>query len=252
MLNIIKADLYRYARRPFIYITAIVLIICSALVPILATGILNINIIAPIANRSEMVSLAGCVMSMLLPVMMVFSEIMSEDYQDGTLKNILVSDISKTKFFLGKFIIQIILAVVISTICITVFLLFINIIPPDEMFSIALVKGFILKFISSIPLFIAGIAIVNLLVVIFKKTGIVCIIYYFIFMQIRIIIIVLEKVVSEKFGAVREIMISNALENLGFQALSNTNIINALVLGLAYTILITSLSIFLFKRQEVK
>lgn len=248
MINLIKAEIYKYSKRPFTYITVIVLCFGTIWVNALVAG--KFSGVA-LYTREKFLEFTFAYFPLILTVMMVFCVVVSEDYKTGAFKNLCASNLSKTKIFLSRFIVQIILAVLIASICIIVFLLSVNMIKPGENYSSEMIKGFIFRFIASTPIFLGGISIVNLLVVLIKNEAMVCVLYYFI-MQIRILTFVLEKFLWEKIGLIRTVFLSQQLEIVGNMNSTASELTKAIIIGVTYTVVLTITTALIFNKQEIK
>ncbi|BCZ46597.1 hypothetical protein psyc5s11_26640 [Clostridium gelidum] len=248
MTNLIKAEIYKYSKRPFTYIATLLLCIGTFLVTALVAG--KFSGIA-FYTREKFLSLTFTYFPLILILMMVFCPVISEEYKEGTFKNLCASNISKSKIFFSRFIVQIILAVVIATMCMIVFLLSVNMIITGDSYSSEMLKGFTFRFIASTPIFLGGITIVNLLVILIKKEAIVCVIYYII-MQIRILTFILEKLLWNKFGVIREFLLSTQLEIVGDMNSTTPEIIKAVLIGLVYTVVLTIITAIIFNKQDIK
>lgn len=248
MHNLIKAEVYKYSKRPFTYISALSLSIGTLLVVALVAGKFSET---PLYTREEFLSLTFAYFPIILIFMMIFGGIISEDYKERTFKNLCAFNISKSKIFFSKFIVQIFLAVVIATICMIVFLVSVNMIKPGDGYTSETLKGFTFRFIASTPIFLAGIALVNLLVVILKKDLIVCIVYFFI-MQLGTFTFILEKVLWDKFALIREVLLSTQLGIVGSMSATSTELIKAVIIGLVYTVIFTAITAVIFNKQDIK
>jgi len=252
MINLIKAEIYKYSKRPFTYIIAISLSLGTFLVVALVAGKFSET---PAYTREEFLALTNAYFPMILILMMVFGSVISEDYKEGTFKNLCASNMSKSKIFISKFIIQIILAVAIATICMIVFLLSVNMIKTGTNYSSEMLKGFIFRFITAIPIFLGGISLVNFLAIIVKKESIVCVLY-FLSMQLGGIFFILEQVLRDRIGVFREVLFSmrEVLLSMQFGNPGSTipELLKAMMIGIAYTVILTTITTLIFSKQDLK
>lgn len=120
MLNYIKAELYRTFNRKYFYFLTGILAVCA----------LGFNILLKIggSNGVCLIALMQVTVSkavLLLPVVLLFiiiDMIASEEYKNGTLKNVISFGMQKDKLIIGKFITIIILAFIVEII--TLFVLY--------------------------------------------------------------------------------------------------------------------------------
>lgn len=252
MKTLIKAELYKYSRSTFMYVLSGAFVAGIAVIILLGKGTLNFDFLDLRGiTRVELMNLTSMGFTLLLYFMMIFGVVITDEYKDGTLKNLLSFGISKTKIFFSRFITQIILAYILAIICIITFVLMLNFLEPGEGYSNVLVKDFIFRFfLSTIP-YIGGIAIVNFLCVVFKKESIVCVIYYFVLMQISNVIFLIEKTVWEKISILNNIFLSSKIGSLMKPYSGQEEFISVIGIGLIYIVVFTTISLIVFKRQEV-
>lgn len=253
MVKLIKADIYRYLRSPFMYSVCGALVVGITLVMLSAKGILNINIVELRGiTRVEMINLI-CdfnAFTFFFYLMMIFGVVLVEEYGNRSLKNLISSSVSRTKIFFSKFIVQVILAYIVATICMIIFLLLLSLLEPGEGYNKELIIEFIKRFyISTIP-YIGGISIVNFLGVIFKKQSIVCIIYYFILMQISNVIYIIERTVWSGIGKVQWIFLSTQVGDISTLFSGWGELPKVFTVSLCYIILFTAASVSIYKKQE--
>ena len=183
-------------------------------------------------------------------LMMIFGVVLVEEYRNRSLKNLISSSVSRTKIFFSKFIVQVILAYIVATICMIIFLLLLSLLEPGEGYNKELIIEFIKRFyISTIP-YIGGISIVNFLGVIFKKQSIVCIIYYFILMQISNVIYIIERTVWSGIGKVQWIFLSTQVGEVSTLFSGWGELPKVFTVSLCYIILFTAASVSIYKKQE--
>ena len=245
MLNLVKAELYKYSKRSFIYKLLI------ALIGLIALMMLGIDFFdGQGITREIIIGSFGMTFNFILMIVMVFAVVFLDDYREGTYKNIIVSNLTRTEIYLGKFIAQIILAFICMIICIIALIIALMFLPSDGM-SISLLSNIINRFFCSIPLYISGISIANLLAITIKR-GIIYLIYYLVIGNIGSIVWIMETFVWKKFNILNNILLTTLLSNVGSINTSNITLLFSVLGGIIYTVIFTSIGIFIFNRQEIK
>lgn len=245
MLNLVKAEVYKYTKRAFMYKLIIVLTVIIAVIP----SVINIFDIDSI-SREYIIENLGRSFGFILMLVMVFAVVFLDDYREGTYKNLVVSNISKTEIFLGKFIAQIILAVITMIISIIVLIISLMLVQSNSIKPNVIID-LITRFICSIPIYIAGIAIVDLLAITIKR-GIIYIIYYLLIGNIGLIIWIGETFIWKKIGFLKNLMFTNLLKNIESTHASTEALTFAVIGGIVYSIIFISIGILIFNKQEIK
>lgn len=245
MLNLVKAELYKYSKRSFIYKLLI------ALIGLIALMMLGIDLFdGQGITREIIIGSFGMTFNFILMIVMVFAVVFLDDYREGTYKNIIVSNLTRTEIYLGKFIAQIILAFICMIICIIALIIALMFLPSDGM-SLSLLSNIIKRFLCSIPVYIAGISIANLLAITIKR-GIIYLIYYLVIGNIGGIVWIMETFVWKKFNILNNILLTTLLSNVGSINTSNITLLFSVLGGIIYTVIFASIGIFIFNRQEIK
>lgn len=254
MLNLIKAELYKYYKRPFIYITIVSLISAMAFIISSSQGILSVDFLVVKGHlfRESFIELAGFGFSFIAYALMVFSVVMTDDYKSGTIKNLLASNVNKAQIFLSRFIVQIILAFIVAAVSLVAFFLMISTVKAGDGYSMALVKDFLIRFSVASVGYVGILALINFLSVAIRNDSIVAVIYYFIIMQISTVIFLLKKTVAPGIEWVQDLLITYNIGYVGNSFTDAKNYIPVIVTGIAYTLIFTLLGIFIFNKQEIK
>lgn len=244
MLNFIKAELYKQFRLPLIYVINIVL----------AIGLILLCFTANLPDytsqtRGEVLESIGFIFPVIAIFLSIFTSVFLDDYRYSTLKNVMASDISRNKYYIGKLMVQTILGLITSAICLIVLFVSLFILPAGDNLGIY-IKSFLLRCLCSIPIYISLLAFINLLVVIFRK-GTAYLAYYFIPMIVSIILAMLSSF-SNIFEKLHYLSIEYALIPLIDMSATNEQLIYAVVLGTFWTIVFTGLGLTIFKNREIK
>ena len=245
MFNLIKAELFKYSKRPFIYKLNIILVLFILSIPLTlylfaADGI----------YREYIINALGMSFNTILIVVMAFATVFLDDFRDGTYKNLVVSNLSKTEIYLGKYIAQIILACITMVICTIAVIIGLAFIKSNGTMD-GIIKETAQRFLCSIPMYFAGIALIDLLVIIIKR-GVVYITYYLILSALPTIIIIAESIVWDKLSYIREMLMSSILGNIEVIGASSRHLFIAVIVGVIYTCLFLVIGITVFNNQEIK
>ncbi|MEG1004546.1 ABC transporter permease [Clostridium sp.] len=245
MFNLIKAELFKYSKKPFIYKLNIILVLCIMAVPF-SLYLLNVDGV----YREYIISGLGMSFNFILILVMVFATVFLDDFREGTYKNIIVSNLSKRDIYLGKYITQVILActtMVICTIAVIISLMFIK----SNGTMDGIVRETVERFLYSIPMYFAGIALIDLLVIIIKR-GAVYIIYYLILTALPNIIGIAETVFWDKLKCIRVVLMSSILSNIQVAGATSKYLFIAVVSGIIYTTIFLVIGVTVFSTQEIK
>ncbi|AYE34922.1 ABC transporter permease [Clostridium septicum] len=249
MLNLIRAELYKYSKRPFMYVYAGMLSLGILLIPILSNfWTVGIEYI----TREFIYTLIGSSFMGILIFSMLFGIVLQEEYKEKTLKNIIVSDISKTKIYIAKYISQVILGLILSAMCLIIFFIAISMVRTGDGYSSKLVGDFLIRFLVSIPMYMAGIALGDILVVLFKQSGMYALVYYFIIIFTPKVIDMLAWKVCDKIALVKSYLLTEALNKVIIPYPPIESMLKSLAISTMYIIVCLIIGIILINRREVK
>lgn len=246
MFNYIKAEMYKWLRRPLLYVSS--LIIMSLIVFIF----LVVSDNAPMEARGVLISIANEFLSAILIFVVILTSIFLEEFKEGTLKNIASYGLNKEKIFLGKIIIESIIFIMICIACLITFIICIYAFTiPYEGYSNASLLLLLTKFLVGLPLYLGGIALVNMLMLFCKKEFLLPILYIII-LNSRQIILYLEYKVSKSFIYVYRLLLTSQLSKLKIMESINSGMISIALIGAVYTIVFVLIGMKIFRKQEIK
>ena len=139
--------------------------------------------------------------------LMLFSVVMTDDLKSGTIKNLLSSNVNKYQIFLSRFIVQVILAFIVAVVSLIAFFLMISTIEAGSEYSMALVRDFLMRFAVVSVGYVGMIALINFLSVLIKNEAVVSVIYYFIILQISVVIFLLKKTIAPQVEWIQRLLI---------------------------------------------
>ena len=254
MLNYIKSELYRTTHRKYPY----VLVGASSLICILG------NILAvwfmkdqPEMNRismSDMLMISTALFTMIYySVIMIVDIVFSDEHKHQTLKNTVSFGINRTKIYLGKFLSELIVAIISLAIVTTVLILSSYIfLGSDGATTVETLKNFGTKLLAVFPLWVTGIAIANLLAFNIKNNNIFAFAYLGVVAVFPGIIKYLAYI-KPIFVKIQSYLVSYNIKFIVMQdKIFSKDIIKCYVLGIVYIILITIIGIISFRRKEIK
>jgi ABC-2 type transport system permease protein len=248
MLNYIRAELYRNFNRLYFWIFTGVL---SALA-------LFINILT-IATDSPGISLSMLLDSALyvlvVPVFLVagiVDMVTAEENKNQTLRNVITFGVSRYKLILSKVIVSVILAFISAFIILGLFygsaaVLF----GIDEGVKTVLPMVSI-RLLTAVPLWIGAISIGTFLGMAINNNTLFGFAHAGIFFMTSKIILFLSYVVSDKFMYFNKYLITTRLNGLRAADLSAGELWQSILIGFAYTVIFTILSMIYFNKKEIK
>ncbi|MGL4572048.1 MAG: ABC transporter permease [Clostridium sp.] len=245
MFNLVKAELFKYSKKPFIYKLNLIFILCIMAVP------LSLYLFeAEGVYREYIINGLGMFFNTILILVMVFATVFLDDFRDGTYKNLVVSNLSKREIYLGKYICQVILACITMVICTIAVIIALTFIKSNGTMD-GIINETVERFLCSIPMYFAGIALVDLLVIIIKR-GAVYITYYLILSALPTIIGIAESIVWDKLSCIREVLMSSILSNIEVAGATSKHLFIAVASGIIYTVIFLVIGITVFSKQEIK
>lgn len=260
MLNLIKAELYRIFRSKALWITLIVLIAfltINGLTGAVGTmGTFNEDVDA---MRETTNGLKGSLVQLyqmatgdnlfyfFLPILVA---VIATDFTNGTVRNVLARGSSRTKYYLSKLILSILLCSIFIIIYET-YPLAIGTIRYGlgDYFNIFNYWRILL---TQIPIYLAVVSLGTFIALTVKKTATLNAIYIPIFVVTQLIIATLIGF-NDKFKWLIDYELSLGIRKYVFtETITNNNIISAFTLGISVIIITTVLGIILFRKSEIK
>jgi len=245
MLNVVKAEIYKYMHRPYFYIITLIVSLIILLTEIIfssstPTRVFVISEVCPV----------GIGFAFLLIVL--FSLVFFEEYKYNSLKNLITSNVSREKIYLGKVMVQILIIIFMGIIIIGVFLGELLSLNPGDGYSNDMLIRLLIKILALLPVLLAGLALSNLLVIGIKKEGIAIVSYITILLILTDIIKLLSRTVWNKLIIVNDYLFYNQTSIMSNLSATNSDIIHVLLVGIVSFVIFTTLGGLLFKRAEVK
>ena len=254
MLNYIKSELYKTTHRKYPYIVIGILSLICILVNILALKIMKGQPeIVRISMSEILMASTGMFTMIYYTVIMIVDIVFSDEYKHQTLKNTVSFGINRTKIYLGKFISELIVAIVSLVIVTSVLVLSSYIfLGSDGVATVEALKNFGAKLIAVFPLWVVGIAIANLLAFNIKNNN------TFAFAYLGVVavfpgIVSMLTYVKPIFVKIQSILVSNQISLIKSQEIiSGGDIAKCYVLGIIYVTLATAIGVVSFRRREIK
>lgn len=247
MLNIIKADLYKYFRRPCNYIISAIIIIASISIPIVFRIVDKSS-----ATRINILNICQALMPYICYLSVLFSSTLLEEYTERTLKNTLSDNVSRVKYIIGKFIVQIIVGIIIFVISLAAFIVTLMFLNPGVGYTSSVLANFVLRTLSILPICAAGILIADFFAVITKSDILVYVFYFFLIVSVPPIINALAQNIWNGFYRVEDYLFFFALRPLTLPTATNNQMYFAIGLGFGYIVVFGITSIVIFCRQEIR
>ncbi len=245
MLNYIKAELYKDLNRLVYKVTILVLVLLSISANVLFTD--------HKITALETMYMAINFLPEVIFLIIIYIDV-TEELKDKTLRNVMVSGLSREKLYISKVIIPIIIS---SITCIFILVFFVGsallFLKPGNL-NPAILTSLSLRLLCAIPLFIAAISFGVLLSFILKNQYAFLYTYLGIFVLTGNIIKLLCALVSSKFYGIYNLLITTNISVLTpkNENLTSLQMLHSAGLGFAYTIIFTIIGIIIFRKMEIK
>ena len=182
----------------------------------------------------------------------LFACILAEELSEKTIKNVLPYNISKFKFFFGKFFVQIIFLIFTYLIFLLGFILSLKLCSENDISIWNDVMVTCKMFFAAIPSYISSLALINLLIVIFKKDTLVYMIYLTFFLPFPLLITALSTYLPSWFENIQKYIFLMGISQLSSSAITQSSLTFAIINGLAYTFIFSLVAYLIFSKQEIK
>lgn len=250
MVNIIKAELYKNLRRSIFYIISALIAFIFISLPIIY------KLICSELSLDEIHSILSLFNSFLplftlFPILFAF--ILSEEYTEKTLKNVMPCNISKFKFLASKFIVQAIFLLFIYLLVIGCFIISLSICANSDISAFSLALDSAKRVIFAAPIYLSCMAFIDLLIIIFRNETIVYLLYIIFFSQLPSTVgSLLATVMPKWFTAIQKYVFMMGLIPIANQPILKDDLIFAAFSGTAYTIAIFLISYIIYSKQDIK
>lgn len=256
MLNYIKSELYRTKHRRYSYGF---IITCSLIVLLGCIGYWYLgNSFKQDFSMGHVIYMA----TQMLPAiyfltLIIVDNIFSEEYKHHTLKNTISMGVDRRNIYMGKFIVEIIYAVISFIIIIGVLFLSSYFLLGFEtgalgMNTAEIIKWFAVKTIAIFPILITGIALANFLAFLINNNT------YFAFAFVGMMFLP-SKIVSifamfnPNLGELINILPSHIFDMMPTEGyVAGDIIMRSYIMGIVYVVIFSVVGIILFKRKEVR
>jgi ABC-2 type transport system permease protein len=248
MLNYMKAEIYRNFNRLYFWLYTGIFVAIALIVNIelKIKNVLGISLNA-LAEMS--------VVMLIVPLYLVIAfvdMVTAEEHKNLTLRNIVTFGLERIKLILSKQVVAIVLALISALIIGVVFygsgalLLGIDYASKTEM-----INNFT-KIAASIPLWIGAISVATFMSFLINNNTLFAFTYAGVLLLDSRIIKLLAILFWDKIANINKILITTHIKKLASASATGEDMINAVLVGVAYTIVFTLLSMIYFKRKEVK
>ncbi|HHD2752949.1 TPA: ABC transporter permease [Clostridium perfringens] len=251
MLNLIKAELYKTSRRPFLYITIslgfnLLIVVAGVAISNMMRKTSTVMDFSPLAFTA--INFIGAISFMML----VFMDVPMEEYKENTLKNLVSSTLSREKIYLGKYIAQVIIFLIMEIAAV------ITMIVTSYIFGLVGPNGFsdfldvIYRLLVAFPIYLSALALYDLITVIIKKETLAVVIILGIVSGVPIVFSILDSLYGGVFTLIYPYLLFNPLKELVSIGLTNSIIGTNIIVGIVNTIVFLILGVLVMKKQEVK
>lgn len=245
MINLVKAELYKYLHRPFLYLLTIIVSATILIVEILfsfndTTRFYVFTVVCPLG------------INVVLMLTGIFSFVFSEEYKYNSLKNLLTSNISKTKIFFGKVLVQILILLIMFIIILGVFCGGLFLLQPGDGWSNEIFINEILKITAMVPIFLAGLSLFNMLIIVTQRESAAYAIfigYFFLFAEL---VNLLSKTIWNKLIIINYYLFQSQTSIMYDFPASSVQIIRVILIGIVSFLIFIVIGGMIFTRTEVK
>lgn len=189
--------------------------------------------------------------------LIIVDNIFSEEYKHHTLKNTISMGVDRRNIYMGKFIVEIIYAVISFVIIIGVLFLSSYFLlgfetGALEISTVDIIKWFAVKTIAILPILITGIALANFLAFLINNNT------YFAFAFVGMMLLP-RKIISilamfkSSLGKLVNILPSHIFDMMPTEGyVAGDIIMRSYIMGIVYVVIFSVIGIILFKRKEVR
>lgn len=246
MLNMIKAELYKYAHRPYMYVT----------VGVISLMMLSMMLLLNIGDGYGKVVFINNAMhysfEIILILVLIFWEPFSEEYKYGSMKNLSTSNISRGKIFVGKFITQCILGIIAYSITFIVFVIGMSLIQNGVGYSTGMYRNFLLRLIAMIPVLFGALAIGNFCLVIIQHDNFAQMVYILLILGSEDCIEYLSKTVWSKAVYIKTWLIMCQSKWINGNNIPREAIVHGVLVGVITMMVFTLAGTVIFSKKEIK
>lgn len=249
LLNYIKADIYKVLNRKYMYILLGILVLFAFGFNLL----LRINKLND-ATAYEMLTISTNMIEIpIFLVLMIVDAVTADQVKEHTLKNVISSGASRTKFYLANVITSVIIAYVMAAITLAVFCgSAVLLLQPGKGLTSAFMAQYFMRFGSASVLYIAGISIGILLAFFIKSNASFAFVYIAVILVPKAILEALIYFISKKFVVIGNALITTQLDNISKSVVTGNQMLTAVITGLIYIVVFVVIGIAVFRRQEIK
>lgn len=187
--------------------------------------------------------------NLIISVFMVFNFIYEEEYRYSTLKNLVILRGSKIEIFLGKFITQILAAMLSYTMMITIVLICLIFFDKGSNTSSLQVKSVITNFFSLIPIILRALAFLDIVTMLFKNDYIVFLVYLVCTNFINILLSAIT-VFFKPIEFIKHYTINNAVNILSYGNISISESLSMNIINVIIFIIYIIIGTFIYKKLE--
>lgn len=247
MLNLIKADLYKYINRPYIYILNIILV----------SGIVVLGL-----SYGQSYKMGESKESLIKPLLFMlnlsgifvftFSDNIIEKGKYNTIKNIASSDIKRSSIFIGKVITQLVLGLITFSICfiVTIIVSYVFDIVPNGGINDFIDVFF--RYMISIPTILGCISFYTLILLFVKGEGRGAFLSLIVVLIFPTITILLSKNIGHIFTIIDKYFLMNPLELISNEILTFNEAISCIGAGIINTIIFVFLGVLMMKKKDIR
>ena len=248
MLNYIRADLYKTAHRPYLYVFEAVL-----LALVLASNLL-IKFVSAGATAAD--ELQATLKMLLVPVFLVLltvDVVTGDDMKEHSFKNTAAFGAPRLKLYLSHLISSILIALILTAVTLlAIFGCAFALFSPGKNLTADFISQYFLRLGAAALLYIAAICVGTVLAILIKNNTVFAFAYAAVFLVPSLILQMLAALLSPKWKTVYDLLITSQVKIRTGDFVTAAQIAVAAVTAVPYIFIFTLLGLAVFSRQEFK
>lgn len=251
MLNLIKGELYKVFNRPVYIVTALLLWVGIVGMGIFFKYFGSFNLNGEYMTN-PLVDISLGFIFITIWILPMFTDVYIEEYKENTLKNLVSSSTPRWKIYIGKYITQILIFLMIFISAIVVMGLTSILLGLLDKNGYEAIWTLILKFLVAMPIYFGVLALYNVITIIFKKETIVIVVIFAVISIVGVIGNFIAFVNGGLFEVLNNYNIFNgAIQSLVYSDLNLPIVFRSIICGLGNMLIYLPLGLFIYKKQEV-
>lgn len=183
MMNYIKAEFYKLLRRKVIITIYLGIATLLVLVRIGISffgeqlGVLGIT-------AKTVIDFSYLILIGINALILLFIPTFIDDIKNGTMKNLITTDLKTTTIFYGKIVVQVISALILLAIFLPLLTIIVMALPTGNGYDSSALFELICKILLAVPCYLTSLLVADYLALLIKNEIIICLAYYYGYIQV--------------------------------------------------------------------